>query len=87
MLPVTSVDSWIVEGAERGVRLEHRVVRRADARQLVEVVHHEHGVEPGRLRLAGLRGHGVEQILDRDAGIGEVRNLVAEPDAHVASTT
>ena len=67
--------------AERGVGLEHRLVGRPDAGQLVEVVHHQHGVETGGLGLAGLRDHRREQLGDR-AAVAEVRDLVADANTH-----
>ena len=64
--------------AKQRVALQHVLVGRSQHRQLVEVVHHEHGVEPGRVGLPGLLGHDVEQRVGADARIGEVGDLVAE---------
>ena len=47
---------------QRRVRLEHRLVRGPDAGQLVEVVHHEHRVEPGVLGLTRLRDDSREEV-------------------------
>jgi hypothetical protein len=52
---------------------------------LVEVVHHEHGVEAGCLRLLRLRDDGGEELLDARA-VGEVRDLQTEFDGHELDT-
>jgi hypothetical protein len=67
--------------AERRVGLEHGLVGGSDAGQLVEVIHHERGVEAGALRFARLLDHGREELLD-GAGVAEVRHLIAEANAH-----
>jgi hypothetical protein len=67
---------------ERRVALQHRLVRRAEAGQLVEVVHQQDGVEAGPLGLLSLRGDQAEQLVDAGAGVGEVRNLIAQTDRH-----
>ncbi len=70
------------QGGEEAVALEHVRVRVAQVRQLVEVVHHQHRVEAGGVGLTGLRRDGVEQLGGADAGVGEVRDLVAEAGHH-----
>ncbi|SKY21620.1 Uncharacterised protein [Mycobacteroides abscessus subsp. abscessus] len=66
------------ECGEQCVALDHRLVRGAEDGQLVEVVHHQNGVEPGVLRFDGLRGDGGEELVGCCVGVGEVRDLVAE---------
>ena len=61
------------------VALEHRLIVGADARQLVEVVHHEHPVETGRLGRLGLSDDIAEDVGVGDAGVGEIGDLIAEP--------
>ena len=67
--------------AEGGVRLEHRLVRGSETRQLIEVVHHEDGVEAGGLGLLGLRDDGGEELGDTGA-VGEVGDLKSKFDGH-----
>ena len=67
--------------AQRRVGLQHGLVRRPETGQLVEVVHHEDGVEAGGLGFLGLRHHGGEELFDAGA-VGEVRDLIAEFDGH-----
>ncbi len=74
------------QGAQRGVGLEHRLVGRAESGQLVEVVHHEDGVEACRLGLLRLRDDGGEELGDAGA-VGEVRDLEAEFDGRRLRTT
>ncbi len=71
----------VAKRAERGVRLEHRLVRSSEAGQLIEVVHHEDGVEAGGLGLLGLRDDGGEELGDTGA-VGEVGDLESEFDGH-----
>ena len=66
------------ERGEQRVALDHVVARVAEHRQLVEVVHHEHRVEPGSFGGDGLCGHHIEQLGRTDAGMGEVGDLVAD---------
>ena len=70
------------ECRKHGVALEHRLVRGPDARQLVEVVHHEHPIEASRLGGLGRGDDAAEDGVAGGAGIGEVRNLIAE-SSHV----
>ena len=65
---------------KRDIPLEHPVVDRADARDLIQVVHHPDGFEARRLGGGGDAGEGVEQVLRTHTGEVEVRDL--EPDAH-----
>jgi hypothetical protein len=65
---------------KRDVALEHPVVDRADARNLIQMVHHPDGLEARRLRGRGDAGERVEQVLRSHAGEVEVRDL--KPDAH-----
>ena len=86
MLPVTSVPELDALGrggqrAEGGVRLEHRLVGGAEARQLIEVVHHEDGVEAGGLGFLSLGDDGGEEFGDAGA-VGEVGDLESEFDGH-----
>ena len=86
MLPVTSVPSWtfsvaVAKPAERGVGLEHRLVRGAEPGQLVEVVHHEDRVEAGGLGFLRLGDDGGEELGDAGA-VGEVGDLKSEFDGH-----
>ncbi len=67
------------ECGEHRVALEHRLVGGSEHRQLIEVVHHEHAIEAGRLGRLGLVDNRAEQLGRGDAGIGEVGDLVAEP--------
>ena len=67
--------------AERGVGLQHRLVRGAEAGQLIEVVHHEDGVEAGGLGFLRLRDDGREEFGDAGA-VGEVGDLESEFDGH-----
>ena len=73
-------DSLRVLGQRRQQRvaLDHVLIGRAEPGELVEVVHREHGVEAGFLGLDRLLPDGGEQPLRGDAGVGEVRDLVAE---------
>ncbi len=70
------------DSGERRVRLEHRLVGLADAGELIEVVHHEHGIEPGRLGLARLGDDSRKQVPYR-CRVTEIRNLVAQSNTHV----
>ena len=64
------------ERAEQRVGLEHLVVGRAEQGQLVEVVHHHHGVEAGLPRRStAIVADSFEEVCRGDAGIGEVRDL------------
>ncbi len=67
--------------AEGGVGLEHRLVRSSEARQLIEVIHHEDGVEAGGLGFLSLRDDGGEEFGDAGA-VGEVGDLESEFDGH-----
>jgi hypothetical protein len=73
------------QSPEGCVALQHRVVHCADARQLVEVIHHQDRIEAGCLRLARLGDHDLEQSVDRGVRVGEVRDLVAQTNAHTRS--
>ncbi len=70
--------------AESGVRLEHRLVRSSQTRKLIEVVHHEDGVEAGGLGLLGLRDDGGEELGDTGA-VGEVGDLQSKFDGHTST--
>ena len=64
---MTSVPSFTVfvraaERAEERVGLEHLVVGRAEQGQLVEVVHHHHGVGAGVLGRHGDRRDPLEEL-------------------------
>ena len=61
--------------AEQRVGLEHLLLGLADHRQLVEVVHHEHGVEAGLLGGHGLGGDALEELGGRHVRIREERDL------------
>ena len=74
----TDLRGVLGECREQGVALDHRVVGLTEHRQLIEVVHHEDGVETGVLGFLRLRDHGGEQLVCGDAGVGEVRDLVTE---------
>ena len=50
------------ERAEQRVGLEHLLLGPAQQRQLVEVVHHEHGVEAGLLGGHRLGGDALEEL-------------------------
>ena len=85
--PVTSVPSrtrvgLAGEGGEHRPALEHRLVRSADAVDLVEVVHDRDEVEAGRLGRLGLLDDAVEQPLRRGIGVGVGGEVETEPDAH-----
>lgn len=88
VLPVTSVESWMVlvalASAQRRVRLEHGLVWGADHGQLIEVIHHEDRVEARCLCVAHLFDNGGEEFGDTGA-VGEVGNLISEPNGHSAS--
>ena len=66
------------EGAEERVRLEHLLLRLAHHGQLVEVVHHEDGVEAGLLGGDRLGRDPLEQLARRDVRVREVRDLEAD---------
>ena len=66
------------ERGQDGVALEHRLVRCPDSGQLVEVIHHENSVEPRLLRCFRLVNHIAKDVCVVDAGVGEVRDLIAE---------
>ena len=61
-VPSCTCSVAVAKRAERGVGLEHRLIRRAEAGQLVEVVHHEDRVEAGRVGLLRLRDDGGEEL-------------------------
>ena len=65
------------EGGKRGVALKHVLRRLAEHRQLVEVIHHHDGVEARSVCSRGLLGNCIKKFCWSNAGIGEVRNLVA----------
>ena len=66
------------ERGEQRVALEHLGVGRAEHRQLEEVVHHHDGVEPAGVGFFRLLHDDIEQTSAVGAGVGEVRDLVAE---------
>ena len=71
------------EGGEHRPALEHRLVRPADAVDLVEVVHDRDDIEAGRLGGLGLLDDAVEQLLRRGVGVGVGGEVETEPDAHL----
>ena len=66
------------ERAEQRVTLKHVRFGITEHRQLIEVIHHHHRVEATAVGGLRLRGNLVEQASGVDAGVGEVRDLVAE---------
>ena len=69
--------------AESGVGLEHRLVGRAEAGQLIEVIHHEDRVEAGGLGFLSLGDDGGEEFGDAGA-VGEVGDLKSESNRHAS---
>lgn len=66
------------KGRQHAVALEHWLVRCSETRQLIEVVHNEHSVEPGGLCRFGLRRDVGKDVGLGHIGVGEVRDLIAE---------
>ena len=71
------------EGRQRDVRLEHRLGLRADATNLIEVVHHGDEVEACGLGRLGILDHPVEQSRAIGAGEREVGHVKSEKQAHM----
>ncbi len=74
------------QATQGGVGLQHRLVGGAEPGQLVEVVHHEDGVEAGRISLPRLRDDGGVELGDACA-VGEVGYLKSEFDGHPVHVT
>jgi hypothetical protein len=72
--------------AEGGIRLQHRLVGGSEPGQLIEVVHHEDGVEAGRIGFLRLGDDCGEQLFDARA-VREVGDLKSEFDGHVVHVT
>ena len=68
------------DAGEHRVALEHPVLRRADPRDLVVVVHQRHGREARPLRRRGHLDEPVEDLLRGHAGIVEVRKVEVQLD-------